>query len=130
MIASDRKPEEGIEVPKKKKRGMPRRRGRDGNGPVNTERSGPLPHPNVTSPDGGDDPAKFGEAGVRGMTINPVYAGVGDYPQLVTDELWVAAARRVLAQDGPDQFLVNLLYVLRRTFGCVEWNGHLPRDRN
>jgi hypothetical protein len=89
-----------------------------------------LPLPNVISPESGDDPAKFGIPGVKGMTMNPIYAGVAPFPQMVEDALWVGAARRLLEEDGPDQFLVNLLYVLRRSFGCVEWGGKLPPDRN
>jgi hypothetical protein len=95
-----------------------------------SDRPRSLPRPTVSSPEGDDDPSKFGAAGVMGMVINPIYAGGGGYPQLVPDAQWVAAARRALEQDGPDQFLVNVLYVLRRTFGCVEWGGDLPPDTN
>jgi hypothetical protein len=73
-----------------------------------------------------EDPIAFGEAGVRGIVMNPIYAGVGGYPKTIPDDQWVASARKVLAEDGPDQFLVNLLYLLRRSFGCVEWGGDLP----
>lgn len=91
---------------------------------------GPLPRPNVSVPVSGENPAAFSEEGVKGIVMNPVYAGVGEYPRMIPDAQWIANARRLLAEDGPDQFLVNLLYVLRRSFGCVEWDGNLPRDRN
>jgi hypothetical protein len=94
------------------------------------ERSTPLPRPSVSVPEGGEDPAEFGEAGIRGVVMNPIYTGIGQYPKYIADDQWIAAARRILAEDGPDQFLVNLLYVLRRSFGCVEWDGNLPPDRN
>ena len=45
---------------------------------------------------------------------------------LVSDALWVAAAKRILAEDGPDQFLVNLLFVLRQTLGTPEENRQEP----
>jgi hypothetical protein len=90
----------------------------------------PLPLPNVSLPESGADPSKLGEAGDKGMVMNPIYAGVGEFPRLVPDEQWVATARNVLQEDGPDQFLVNLLYILRRTFGSVEWGGHLPPNVN
>lgn len=89
-----------------------------------------MPLPNVSVPESGDDPSKFGAAGIKGMIVNPIYAGIAEFPKLIPDEQWVAAASRVLDEDGPDQFLVNLLYVLRRTFGCVEWDGNLPPDVN
>jgi hypothetical protein len=94
------------------------------------EKSKSLPLPNVTVPESGADPSKFGVPGIKGMAMNPIYAGVAPYPQLVADEKWVVAAKRALEEDGPDQFLVNLLYVLRRSLGCVEWGGKLPPDRN
>ncbi len=94
------------------------------------ERSTPLPRPTVIVPEGRDDPAKFGEAGIKGIVMDPNYTGIGEYPKYIADDQWIAGARRILAEDGPDQFLVNLLYVLRRSFGCVEWDGNLPPDRN
>ena len=35
--------------------------------------------------------------------MNLVYAGIGDQPQLVTDDQWVTTTSRILAQDWPDQ---------------------------
>jgi hypothetical protein len=113
---------------------QPRLRPESGSSPAPREAPGvkrrPLPRPNVSTPETGDDPRKFGEAGVKGMLINPIYAGVADYPRLISEEDWVAAAANVLREDGPEQFLVNLLYVLRRTFGCIEWDGDLPPNAN
>jgi hypothetical protein len=45
---------------------------------------------------------------------------------LVPDEQWIAAVRNVSEQDGPEQFLVNLLCLLRRNFGSIERDGDLP----
>ncbi|QJW98471.1 hypothetical protein FTUN_6061 [Frigoriglobus tundricola] len=52
---------------------------------------------------------------IRGLLANPVYAGIGPFPQLVPDEQWVRAAARAIREDGPEQFLVNLLFVLRQS---------------
>lgn len=76
-------------------------------------KSGPLPKPNVYVPRAGEDPRNFDEAGIKGMVINPIYAGVGEYPRMISDEQWVPAAKKVLEEDGAEQFLVNLLHVLR-----------------
>ncbi len=54
---------------------------------------------------------------VKGMICNPVYAGIGPYPQIVDDDTWVRAAARMIKEDGAEQFLVNMLYVLRQTMG-------------
>jgi hypothetical protein len=42
------------------------------------ERSAPLLRPSVTVPAGGEDPAEFGEAGIRGVVMNPIYTGIGE----------------------------------------------------
>lgn len=55
-------------------------------------------------------------AEVRGMICNPIYAGLGPFPQMVTDEEWVAVAAMFIKKEGTEQFLVNLLHVLRQTF--------------
>ena len=93
-------------------------------------KSWPLPKPNVHVPRAGMDPRNFGEAGIKGMVINPIYAGVGEYPRMIPDEQWVRAVKKVLEEDGAEQFLVNLLHVLRSTLGCVEWGGTEAPDKN
>jgi hypothetical protein len=69
-------------------------------------------------------------AELKGIIVNPVYTGIGEYPRMVSDDQWVAAACRLIEEDGPEQFLVNLLYILRRTLGCIEWGGPLPPETN
>lgn len=86
-----------------------------------TKKSGPrkLPAPNAafrtSGQMGGITPAE-----VRGMISNPIYAGMGPFPALITDEEWVAAAVQAIKKEGAEQFLVNLLYVLRQTWETVE----------
>jgi hypothetical protein len=53
---------------------------------------------------------------VKGILVNPIYAGVGLYPRLVEDAAWVGACARLIEEEGAEQFLVNLLYVLRECF--------------
>jgi len=65
-----------------------------------------------------DDEGQLTEGQIRGMICNPIYAGIGPFPQLIDDEQWVAAATKAIQEDGPEQFLVNMLYVLRETFGA------------
>ena len=88
----------------------------------------PLPLPDVIVPERGDDSSDFGMAEFKGVTMNPAYTRIGHYPRMVNDDRWIEAARRVFDNDGPDQFFVNLLYILRRTFGCIEWGGDWPPD--
>lgn len=55
---------------------------------------------------GGSSVQNFTEEEVRGMIANPIYAGIGPYPQLIPDEQWVRCAAKAIAQDGAEQFLV------------------------
>ena len=57
--------------------------------------------------------AQFPVGMAEAAICNPVYAGIPPYPPLVSDEEWIAAARRVIEQEGPEQFLTNMLYLLR-----------------
>jgi len=73
----------------------------------------PLPKPTVVVPMSGE--TEWTAEKVRAIFCNPIYAGLGPYPRLKTDEEWVRGAARDIAEDGAEQFLVNLLFVLRAT---------------
>ena len=38
----------------------------------------------------------------------------------ISDEQWIAACAKILRDDSSEQFLVNLPFVLRETFGTHE----------
>jgi hypothetical protein len=82
---------------------------RQGEGPRS-----PLPKPNAQMKYSGSG-SQFTEEEVRGTIANPIYAGLGPYPQLIPDEQWVRAAAQAIREDGAEQFLVNLLHVLRQS---------------
>ena len=50
------------------------------------------------------------------MIYNPIYAGLGSFSQMISDEERTAAATMFIKKEGTEQFLVNLLHVLRQTF--------------
>jgi hypothetical protein len=79
----------------------------------------PLPRPNVefaTASDAGDmTPEK-----VRGMVCNPIYTGIGPFETIIEESEWIQSALTMIASEGADQFLVNMLYVLRKSFGTDE----------
>jgi len=54
---------------------------------------------------------------VRDTLRNPIYAGLGSYLPIVGDEEWIKANARLIREEGPEQYLANLLRVLRDTFG-------------
>jgi hypothetical protein len=76
----------------------------------------PLPAPNVVVPRAGTPPDQLSPEAVKGILVNPIYTGVGPFPRLVEDAAWVRACARLIDEEGPQQFLVNLLYVLRECF--------------
>jgi hypothetical protein len=78
--------------------------------------SRPLPAPNVVVARAGTPPERLSPEAVKGILVNPIYAGVGPFPRLVEDVAWVRACAKLIEEEGADQFLVNLLYVLRECF--------------
>lgn len=73
-----------------------------------------LPKPNAQFQlPGGEKPTDT--ASVNGIICNPMYTGMGKFPQLVDDEAWITAAGQFIAEEGAEQFLVNLLYLLRKS---------------
>lgn len=76
-----------------------------------------LPKPTVQFvTNAGPESGSWKEEDVRGVLCNPIAAGIPPFPAVVDDEKWVAAAKKMIAEEGAEQFLVNLLYLLRRTY--------------
>ena len=80
----------------------------------------PLPAPNVVVARAGARLEELPPEAVKGILVNPIYTGVGPSPRLVEDAAWVRACARLIEEEGAQQFLVNLLYVLR---GCLPGAG-------
>jgi hypothetical protein len=75
----------------------------------------PLPDAETSSPTGRWTPGL-----VKGALLNPVYTGLGPFPALVDEETWVAACLKTMEREGVKQTLVNILFLLKETFG---WPG-------
>ena len=73
----------------------------------------PLPAPNVVVARSGTPLEQLSSAAIKGILVNPIYTGVGPFPRLVEDEAWVRACAKLIEEEGKEQFLVNLLFVLR-----------------
>ncbi len=65
-----------------------------------------------------DDNGQLTEEVVRGIITNPVYAGVGEYERIISDQLWLEANKVALEEDGVEQYLTNLIYCVEQSFGC------------
>lgn len=78
-----------------------------------------LPEPTVEFK-ASDNEEDFTSGQIAGILCNPVYAGVGVDQAVISDKMWVKAATRLIDEQGAEQFLVNLLYVLRQTLGGTQ----------
>ncbi len=85
----------------------------------------PLPSPSVEYITNFDD---IDDAATHGMMSNPIYIGVPPYPRVVSDETWVRAATELIKEQGPEQFLVNMLYMLRASMVDATPDEAIPED--
>ena len=75
----------------------------------------PLPKVNAVQRLSGDE-SPWTQEQVRGVISNPCYAGIGPYRPLVPEEAWIHTAASTIANEGAEQFLVNMLEMLRQSF--------------
>jgi hypothetical protein len=73
----------------------------------------PLLAPNVVVARSGTPMQELSPEAIKGILVNLIYTGVGPFPRLVEDAAWVRPCAKLIEEEGPQQFLVNLLYVLR-----------------
>jgi len=85
----------------------------------------PLPGPTVKYV---LNPNSIDEAATQGIMSNPVYTGIPPYPRAISDETWIRAAAELIKQEGPEQFLVNMLYMLRSSMVSVVPEEAIPDD--
>jgi hypothetical protein len=78
----------------------------------------PFPRPNVEFAYSGD-PSDVTADKMRSLICNPIYAGIGQFPALVDEETWVRAATQMIQKEGAEQFLVNMLHVLRLSWKTI-----------
>ena len=59
---------------------------------------------------------------IRGLICNPIYTGMGPFkPQMVSDMDWIICAKRMVEEEGLEQFLMNMLFVLRESLECLSF---------
>lgn len=87
--------------------------------PKPSTRPVPLPKANVEFAVSGDM-GEITPEKVRSLFCNPIYAGFGPFPALIDNETWVRAAAHAIREHGPEQFLVNMLYVLRKSYETIK----------
>jgi hypothetical protein len=73
----------------------------------------PLPKPTVEL---ADAHTEWTAEMVRGVCCNPTNTGIGPFKRVVSDEDWIRGAAKTIKEEGAEQFLVNLLVLLRAAF--------------
>jgi hypothetical protein len=82
----------------------------------------PLPEPTVRPPSG----SQWETSDVRGALCNPAYVGIGPFKEIVPEDIWLRAAEKQIAAEGAEQFLVNMVFMLKASFVTVQ--DHPLRD--
>lgn len=62
-----------------------------------TRKRGPF-----TVPSSGDDPTTFTPSHVFAILTCPIYAGVGPYPPIISDENWIKLQCKLIERYGPE----------------------------
>lgn len=74
------------------------------------------------------DPNEVSEAAIRGIICNPVHVGVPPYRRVISDAAWIQAATQLIEEEGVEQFLVNMLYMLRTSIVDAVPDEAIPPD--
>ena len=74
-----------------------------------------VPMPDVAYPGDREWSDQWNEKMVGGIICNPVYAGIPPFPAMVDDKTWIAAGVKMVESVGLRQYLVNVLYELKKS---------------
>jgi hypothetical protein len=82
---------------------------------------GEVPLPNVAYKGDRDwNQDGWSQGMVGGILCNPVYAGIPPFEAVVDEPTWIAAGVRMVGNIGLRQYLVNVLYQLKKSINSVE----------
>ena len=59
---------------------------------------------------------KLSSLNILAIILNPAYPGVGPFPPIVSDELWIKAVSLCIDRLGPELALKAMLNIMRQTF--------------
>jgi hypothetical protein len=74
------------------------------------------------------NPNEVSEASIRGIICNPVHVGVPPYRRIISDAAWIESATQLIEEEGAEQFLVNMLYMLRTSMVDAVPDEAIPSD--
>ena len=78
-----------------------------------------VPLPDVAYPGDRDWKDDWNEKMVGGILCNPIFAGIPPFEAAVDEPTWIAAGVRMVGNVGLRQYLVNVLYELKKAINSV-----------
>ncbi len=67
-------------------------------------------------------PDRWNVNDIRNIMHNPVYIGLGPFPPMIDEKMWITVQERAIGQDGVGPVLVQIRRALEETFGSApEW---------
>ena len=54
---------------------------------------------------------------VSEMIHNPVYTGIGPFPRIIDDEMWIKCMARSVEYNGPERAYLKMTEAVERSFG-------------
>ena len=79
-----------------------------------------VPLPNVSYQGDRDwEEDRWNEKMVGGILCNPVFAGIPPFEAVIDEPTWIAAGVRMVENVGLRQYLVNVLYQLKKSMRAV-----------
>jgi len=88
-----------------------------------------LSPPNVTYRQPGS-PGDMSASDTKGIICNPTSTGIGPYPKKLTDSAWIQAAVQLIDEEGAEQFLVNMLHMLRQSLAEEAMQAEITVQQN
>jgi hypothetical protein len=75
-------------------------------------KSGPIPVPTAGE-------THFTGPKVFALLVNPIYAGLAEYPAIINDDDWIRTVSKMIEGYGPELVLRVMLDSLRQSIGQV-----------
>lgn len=60
------------------------------------------------------------EDDVKSILDNPIYTGMGPFPRMITDDLYVTSALKSIKVRGAEEYLRSMLKCLKDSLGTNE----------
>ncbi|RLI78634.1 hypothetical protein DRP04_09915 [Archaeoglobales archaeon] len=63
---------------------------------------------------------KLGERSISEQVkilCNPIYAGIGPYPSIISDEKWIEVGAKLIEEIGIKEYLLNVFYCIEKYLG-------------